>query len=1137
MNQPGLKHPGRWLWLFLLVPVALGLTRLRFDAEVFDLLPDELPAVQGLKIYQQYFANARELIVTLEAASPELAENAARAISAHLRPQSNLVSSVIWEPPWLEHPEQAAELMAYLWLNQPPEVFRQLATRLEPDKLAPTLAAAREQLATTLSPEEIARLSYDPFGLTRLPESTAGAAPAFGQGQEMFSSPDGKFRMLFIQARNELRSYRDCDRWLRAIEAMVNGAAASAGSGESAGVSLGYTGRPAFVEEVALGMEHDMTMSVGGTAVIIAALFWLAHRRFKPMLWLLTLLALILGSTLALGGLIYGTINVVSMGFAAILLGLAVDYAVVHYQEALAHPDFSIPQIRREIAPSIFWAAVTTISAFLVLNFGGLPGLGQLGTLVGLGVALAAVIMIFEYLPPLFPDRREPKSGQTQLAAQPQSSGHVSSRLSARLGMLFSAGLILSTSATLLLLGWPRIDPSADPLRPRRSPAYDALAQIQARLNEKREPLWLILEGPEEASVGRRLAEVQSTLERAASNHIVAGFTLPTPLWPRPEFQEANRATALALAAQRATLRKAAEAGGFVESSLALTERILDVWQSASTTRGTFWPTNEMSRWIFGKFAVRTPTNCFALGLINPPPDSGAVRDRKLTLLASQLPQRDAWLSGWQLLGSQIFTRVKENMWKVLAPMVCLVLASLWLAFRRPPEIFVSLGALLLSGLCLLTIMRLAGWSWNLLNLMAIPLVLGTGVDYGIFMQLALRRYHGDLQMAHRSVGRALLLCGGTAIAGFGSLGFSSNAGMASLGQVCAAGIACNMLIAIFLSPIWWHKLHRGNFAAPGSSRHNAPVTIEFRSPGPHSSSTSPSTLYRRELWRVGLVFIRFAPSRLCAQLGRTFASMYWALARDRRAVVVDNLLPAFHGDRATAEKAVRSLFGHFAGKVIDLWRYEAGLPIDNLFGRATGWEEFERAQAQKRGVLLLTPHLGNWEFGGPLLSRRGVNLQVVTLAEPGGGFTELRRASRARWDIDTLVIGNDPFAFLEIIRRLEGGATVALLVDRPPASTAITVELFGRPFAASVAAAELARATGCVLLPVCVPRVGNSYEARILPAVPYDRASLRDRAARQQLTQQIMRVFEPVIRQHIDQWYHFVPVWPEPGSDAKDAP
>ena len=66
------------------------------------------------------------------------------------------------------------------------------------------------------------------------------------------------------------------------------------------------------------------------------------------------------------------------MGFAAVLLGLAVDYAVVHYQEALAHPHLSVPEIRRAIAPSILWAAITTITAFLVLNLGGCPAWGNL---------------------------------------------------------------------------------------------------------------------------------------------------------------------------------------------------------------------------------------------------------------------------------------------------------------------------------------------------------------------------------------------------------------------------------------------------------------------------------------------------------------------------------------------------------------------------------------------------------------------------------------------------------------------------------------------------------------------------------------------------------------------------------------
>src|SRR3954447_5564388 len=144
------------------------------------------------------------------------------------------------------------------------------------------------------------------------------------------------------------------------------------------------------------------------------------------------------------------------MGFAAILLGLAVDYAVVHYQEALAHPDLSIPQIRSAIAPSIFWAAITTISAFMVLNFGGLPGLGQLGTLVGIGVALAASIMIFEYLPPLFPDRKEPKPGAEieEIATNPEQPAPIRNKSV----FIISAVVLLFGFGVLLAIGAPKID-------------------------------------------------------------------------------------------------------------------------------------------------------------------------------------------------------------------------------------------------------------------------------------------------------------------------------------------------------------------------------------------------------------------------------------------------------------------------------------------------------------------------------------------------------------------------------------------------------------------------------------------------------------------------------------------------------
>jgi predicted RND superfamily exporter protein len=138
-----------------------------------------------------------------------------------------------------------------------------------------------------------------------------------------------------------------------------------------------------------------------------------------------------------------------------------------------------------------------------------------------------------------------------------------------------------------------------------------------------------------------------------------------------------------------------------------------------------------------------------------------------------------------------------------------LVCGALWLVFRKPREVLLSLATLLLSVGVLMAVMRTAGWSWNMMNLMAVPLLFGLGVDYSIHIQLALRRHHGDLAAVRQSVGRALLLAGGTTITAFGSLAFSSNAGLASLGRVCAVGITATMLIAVYLLPGWWRAWAR----------------------------------------------------------------------------------------------------------------------------------------------------------------------------------------------------------------------------------------------------------------------------------------------------------------------------------------
>src|SRR5206468_4106300 len=171
------------------------------------------------------------------------------------------------------------------------------------------------------------------------------------------------------------------------------------------------------------------------------------------------------------------------------------------------------------------------------------------------------------------------------------------------------------------------------------------------------------------------------------------------------------------------------------------------------------------------------------------------------------LPPSGVWLAGWELLGPALLDVVEKDFWRVMVPTLVLLSGSLWLAFKRVTEVLLSLATLAFSLLCLLALMKLAGWSWNLLNLMALPLLLGAGVDYSIHMQLALRRHGGDIAQARRRVGRALFLCAATTVAGFGSNVWSSNGGLISLGQVCAAGIAFAYLTSNYLLPVWWKAL------------------------------------------------------------------------------------------------------------------------------------------------------------------------------------------------------------------------------------------------------------------------------------------------------------------------------------------
>ena len=535
----------------------------------------------------------------------------------------------------MEHPEQLGELLGWLWFNQPPESFGALTNRLAPGPAqvragADQGSARHFHVADGPGPARVRSVRFaDDAGADQSCQLLKRPEPADVR------LADGKFRLLYVRIRRGSGQ-------LPLVRELVEGDSRGCGrtckpdrpKEDWAGVVVHYTGRPVFVEEIATSMQHDMSHSVGATSVIIALLFWLTHRRWRPMLWLLALLMLILGATLALGGLVLGTISVVSLGFAAVLLGLAVDYAVVHYQEALAHPQMTVPEIRRAIAPSILWAAITTMSAFLVLNLGGLPGLGQLGTLVAIGIGLSALVMVMIYLPPLFPDRRKPRPNQPPFRwwnyfVAPQeapATGYERGRLAREFisrtsrprSALLLTGLILLGACAVLCFRQPGLDRTGNALQPQHGEAQTTLDEITSELGLPPQPLWLIISGKDETEVYQRLTKADALLDGAVSNHVIGQYLLPTALWPRVEYQAANRATAAVLGKQGPLLRDAALGEGFNTNALVLTEELVRTWARAGASTDVFWPTNQVSQWLLKRFVARTPDEWLVMGLVYP---------------------------------------------------------------------------------------------------------------------------------------------------------------------------------------------------------------------------------------------------------------------------------------------------------------------------------------------------------------------------------------------------------------------------------------------------------------------------------------------------------------------------------------
>jgi uncharacterized protein len=776
-----------WLVALVLLPlVVIGLARLRLETDILATLPGEVPEVRALKLLRDGFAGGSDLVIALEAEDEASSEELTTALAERLQKRTDLVKEVRWAQPMEAQAESGAALLAWSLQNTDPAKLRAVQTRLEGDGTKAQLQKALQAVATSLDAERVQRASYDPLGLLEsLDTSAAGALEGSLFG---LVSEDGAFRALMVTPATEVGNYKVAGAWLEQIKAEV----AQVTKDQTATVR--YTGEPAFQAEIGAGIEKDMSSTIGMTEVFIALLFWIMFRRLKPLLWIQGLVALSMVLTLGFGGLIVGKLSIMSLGFAAIVLGIIIDYAVLIIQEARQHPQLDASALRKLAAPGIAAGACTTAVVFLSLLFSGLPGMAEMGLLVAIGVIAGLGVMVF-FVPKLAAGKQLEQPATTAPAWHSHRG----------LAVAGTVVLVLGIAGILSLKGLPAFQSSAEALRPTKSESMDTFQWVQERLGRDNEAsLPVLITGPA-ADLRARAQSLSEKLDGAVKSGTIVRHMLPTMLVSDPQAQAANRAFIDWLQLEQPRLEKEIDAAGFTEAAMGLLRGVCGVWKQGDTEAAAASILNRvLATGTRAEAAGMKPVEGIVLSSVSVPGKPGLPDRTKLAELQKLLtPDTGAWVAGWETLGGALSTLVRADLNQQLIPIVGLIALTLFITFRRWRDLLLSV-LLLAGGLgALAATMSLLGLGWNLASLAAIPLLLGTGIDYGIHILLALQRTGNDVRQVQASTGRAVFFSGMTTVIGFSSLFFAGNRGISSLGLACCLGTLWILMIVLWLLPHW----------------------------------------------------------------------------------------------------------------------------------------------------------------------------------------------------------------------------------------------------------------------------------------------------------------------------------------------
>ncbi|MGA7197138.1 MMPL family transporter [Roseiarcus sp.] len=838
----------RHAWLVISGFLLLAIVAASFLASHFaittdskELLSSSLPwRQQEIMLDKAFPQSTNQIIAVVDATTPEAADEAADALVNDLSPRSDVIRSI-------RRPD-GGEFFArngVLFLSVD-EVRRDTAELIKAQPFLGTLAAdptLRGVLRTlSQSIEGVRRGKAELEDLRPAVVALADALERLAKGD----NPAFSWRRLITGRApkpSELRRFVDIQPVLD-FDALEPGGKATTSIREAIsrlnltaerGVKVRLTGSVALADEEFATVADGAGLNGAVTLLVVILVLWLALKQARIILAVLVSLVIGLMLTAAIGLRMVGALNLISVAFAVLFVGLGVDFGIqfsVRYRaERHASPGFepALLATAGKVAGPLLLAAASIAAAFYSFLPTAYVGLSELGLIAGTGmfVAFATTVTLLPALLTVLKPAGEPAPiGYAALAPldrflEKQRNWVVGTTLAAAiLGLPLLANLRFDFNpldlraqdsesvATLLdLMRDPDTSPNTiDVLesdlahatalaeRLKRLPQVDRAQTLQSFIPGDQEEKLAIIDdanfflantlNPDQVDASPTPAETVAAIETTARDLAGAAGDLTSPA-----AVEARRLAALLTALAKATPAAREDAERTLVAPLKTTLRQVRALLTAEPVTLETLPASLKSDWVAADGRARIEVAPSGDGNDNATLRSFVKAVRGVAPQAAGTP-----VFIIEAAATIVKAFLQAGVWSVAS-----IALILFIALRRWTHVALTLVPLLVAIVVTLEMCVAIGLQLNFANIIALPLLLGVGVAFKIYYVMAWRS--GETNFLQSSLTRAVFFSACTTATAFGSLWFSHHPGTSSMGKLMALSLLTTLSAAVIFQP------------------------------------------------------------------------------------------------------------------------------------------------------------------------------------------------------------------------------------------------------------------------------------------------------------------------------------------------